>query len=227
MRTLSALALTTLLAAPLGAQGNPADPDKKAAGTGSVPAGWSYRLEKATDSIAHVKFVTTGQALHLNSGPPGIYWREADAVPGAFHTVATFTQNKKPTHPEAYGLFVAGKDLKGAGASYVYLIVRGDGMYSIRQGGAAGAPSTNLTTGGNRNGWLASDAVAKEGADGKSKNTLEVTGDPATKKLSFSINGKKVGEVDAPGGTVGGLVGIRLNHNLDVSVEGFQVHKTG
>ena len=88
----------------------------------------------------------------FTSGPPGIYWRDADAVPGSFHTIATFTQTKAPTHPEAFGLFVAGKDLKGAGASYVYLIVRGDGMYSIRQGGAAGAKSTNLTTGGNANG---------------------------------------------------------------------------
>ncbi len=223
MRTLSVLALTTMLAAPLAAQG--ADPDKKATGTGAVPAGWSYRLEKPTDSIAHVKFVTMGPGLHFTSGPPGIYWREADAVPGSFHTLATFNQTKKPTHPEAYGLFVAGKDLKGAGASYVYLIVRGNGMYTIRQGGAAGAPSTNLTTGGDRNGWLASDAIVKEDSTGKAKNTLEVSGDAATKKLTFKVNGKTVGEVDAPGGSVAGLVGIRMNHNLDVHVDGFAVHK--
>lgn len=225
MRSFSALALTALLASPLAAQGNPADPDKKAAGTGAVPTGWAFRLEKPADKIDDVKFVAMGSAFNITSGPPGIYWRDADAVPGSFHTLATFSQNKKPTHPEAYGLFVAGKDLKGAGASYVYLIIRGDGMYSIRQGGAAGAPSTNLTTGGNANGWLASDAVVKEDAAGKAKNTIEVAGDAATKKLTFTINGKKVGEVDAPGGAVAGLVGIRMNHNLDVKVDGFAVHK--
>lgn len=225
MRTFSVLALTTLLATPLAAQGNPADPDKKAAGTGAVPTGWAFRLEKPTDKIDDVKFVTMGAGLHFTSGPPGIYWRDADAAPGSFHTLATFSQTKKPAHPEAYGLFVAGKDLKGAGASYVYLIIRGDGMYSIRQGGAAGAKSTNLTTGGNANGWLASDAVVKEDSAGKAKNTLEVAGDAATKKLTFTINGQKVGEVDAPGGSVAGLVGIRMNHNLDVHVEGFAVHK--
>jgi len=223
MRTFSALALTTLLAAPLAAQG--ADPTVKAAGSGAVPAGWAFRLEGPNDKIDDVKFVTMGPGLHFTSGPPGIYWRDADAVPGSFHTLATFNQTKKPTHPEAYGLIVAGKDLKGAGASYVYLIVRGDGMYSIRQGGAAGAKSTNLTTGGNANGWLASDAVVKEDSTGKAKNTLEVSGDAATKKLTFKVNGKTVGEVDAPGGSVAGLVGIRMNHNLDVHVDGFAVHK--
>lgn len=224
MRTISVLALTTLVAASLAAQSKD-DPTKKAAGTGAVPTGWAFRLEGPNDKIDDVKFVTMAPGLHFTSGPPGIYWREEDAVTGSFHTLATFSQTKKPTHPEAYGLFVAGKDLKGAGASYVYLIIRGDGMYSIRHGGAAGAKSTNLTTGGNANGWLASDAVVKEDSTGKAKNTIEVSGDAATKKLTFKINGKVVGEVDAPGGGVAGLVGIRMNHNLDVHVDGFAVHK--
>ena len=223
MRMLAVLGLTSVLATPLLGQGNPADPDTKAAGGGSVPAGWSYRLESG--SINDVKFVTMGPGLHFTSGPPGIYWREADAVSGSFHTLATFTQTAAPAHPEAYGLFVAGQNLKDSTASYVYLIVRGDGMYSIRQGGAAGKPSTNLTTGGNRNGWLASDAVVKQDSAGKATNMLEVAGDAATKKLTFKVNGKTVATIDAPGGNVAGAVGIRMNHNLDVHVAGFAVHK--
>jgi hypothetical protein len=219
------LSLAALLAAPLAAQGKPSDPDVKVAGGGTLPAGWSYRLEDATASIANAKFVAMGSGFHFSTGPAGIYWREADAVTGSFHTLATFVQTKAPMHPEAYGIFVAGKDLKSGTASYVYLIVRGDGMYSIRQGGAAGSPSTNLTTGGNRNGWLASDAVVKQDSAGKATNKLEVAGDAATKKLKFSVNGKQVAEIDAPGGSVAGLVGIRMNHNLDVHVDGFAVHK--
>jgi len=224
MRMLALLGLTSVLAAPLLAQaGNPADPDKKAAGGGTVPPGWSYRLESG--SINDVKFVTMGPGLHFTSGPPGIYWREADVVTGSFHTLATFTQTVAPAHPEAFGLFVAGRNLKDSTATYVYLIVRGDGMYSIRQGGAAGKPSTNLTTGGNRNGWLASDAVVKQDSAGKATNMLEVAGDAATKKLTFKLNGKTVATIDAPGGNVAGAVGIRMNHNLDVHVAGFAVHK--
>lgn len=226
MRTLSLLSLTTLLALPLAAQAKPAaDPDKNVAGSGTLPAGWTARLDRATDSLKNLSFGPMGPGLHVTTGPSGIFYRESDAVPGSFHTVATFTQTKKPAHPEAFGLFVAGKDINGATASYVYLIVRGDGMFSIRQGGAVGARSTNLTTGGNANGWLASDAVVKEDAAGKATNTLEVSGDAASKKLTFKINGKEVASIDAPNGAVGGLVGIRVNHNLDVHVAGFAVHK--
>ena len=225
MRALTVLSLTALLASPLAAQGNPADPDKNVAGSGTMPTGWSARLDRATDSLKNLKFGPMGPGLHVTTGPSGIFWRSADAVAGSFHTVATFTQTKKPTHPEAFGIFVAGKDISGPTASYVYLIVRGDGMFSIRHGGAVGAGSTNLTTGGNRNGWLASDAVVKEDSTGKATNTLEISGDAATKKLTFKVNGKEVATIDAPNGQVGGLVGLRVNHNLDVHVAGFAVHK--
>ena len=225
MRTLTVLSLTALLASPLTAQGNP-DPDKNVKGSGSLPAGWSARLDKATDSLQNLKFGPMGPGMHVTTGPSGIFWRSEDAVPGSFHTVATFTQTKAlVTHHEAMGIFVAGKDINGATASYVYLIVRGDGMFSVRQGGAVGAGSTNLTTGGNRNGWLASEAVVKTDSAGKATNTLEVSGDAASKKLTFKINGKEVAQIDAPNGQVGGLVGLRVNHNLDVHVAGFAVHK--
>jgi hypothetical protein len=225
MRVLTALSFSLVLAAPLAAQRTAADPDKNVAGSGTLPTGWSARLDRATDSLKNLKFAPMGAGMHVTTGPSGIFWRAADAVPGSFHTVATFTQTKAPTHPEAFGIFVSGKDISSPTASYVYLIVRGDGMFSIRQGGAVGAGSTNLTTGGNRNGWLASDAVVKQDSAGKATNTLEVSGNAATKKLTFKINGKQVAEIDAPNGDVGGLVGLRVNHNLDVHIEGFAVHK--
>ncbi|HLB55087.1 MAG TPA: hypothetical protein VJK71_08265 [Gemmatimonadales bacterium] len=217
MRTLPLFALT-LLAVPALAQGNPADPDKKVAGGGTMPAGWSFRLESPTASIANVKFAPMGggDGLHFTTGPAGIYWRDADAVTGSFHTVATFTQVKAPEHPEAYGLFVAGKDLSTPTASYIYLIVRGNGMYSIWQGGAAGARSTAITR------WTAHDAVAKQDSAGKATNKLEVSSNGT--KLTFKVNGATVHEMDAPSGGAG-IVGIRMNHNLDVHVDGFAVHK--
>jgi hypothetical protein len=215
MRTLSLLGIAAVLGTPLLAQGNPADPDKKVTGGGQLPPGWSYRLESATASIGDVKFVVMGPGLHFTTGPAGIYWRAADATTGAFHTLATFTQTKAPSHPEAYGLFVAGKDLNTPNASYTYLIVRGNGMYSIWQGGPAGSRSVAITP------WTANDAVVKQDAEGKATNRLEISSDG--KKLSFKVNGTSVHEMDAPAG--GGIVGIRMNHNLDVHVADFAVHK--
>lgn len=214
MRMLSVLALAAF-ATPLVAQGNPSDPDKSAAGGGKVPAGWSYRLDRADSKLADVKFEPMGGGFHFTTGPAGLYWRDADAVTGSFHTLATFTQTKAPMHPEAYGMFVAGKDLNGAGATYTYFLVRGNGMYSIWTGGAAGSKSTAIVP------WTANTAVVKQDStSGKATNKLEIAGDG--KKITFKVNGTTVHEMDAPSA---GIIGIRMNHNLDVHVDGFAVHK--
>ncbi len=220
MRTLSLLALA-LAAAPLAAQANN-DPDKPAGGSGVLPAGWSNRLDRATDKLADVKFEPMGAGLHFTTGPSGIYWRAADAVTGNFHAIARFTRTKAPAHAEAYGLFVGGNDLTGDAQSYVYFLVRADGMYTIRHRNGPGVPG-NLTTGGNRNGWVAHEAVAKADSAGKATDQLEVS--LAGGKLTFKANGKTVQEVDAAGLKLTGVVGIRMNHNLDVHVDGFAVHK--
>jgi hypothetical protein len=96
-------------------------------------------------------------------------------------------------------------------------------MYSIRQ--RTGGNVTNVTTEGNRNGWVANDAVVKQDStSGAATNLLEISGDAVGKKITFKVNGKVVHEMNATGGTVG-VVGIRMNHNLDVHVDGFAVHK--
>ena len=39
------------------------------------------------------------------------------------------------------------------------------------------------------------------------------------------MNGKEVYAIDARGMVLDGIVGIRQNHNLDVHIEGFDVHR--
>jgi hypothetical protein len=220
MRTNALITLALLGVAPLAAQSN--DPDNKVAGGGTLPAGWTARLDRPTGKMEDVKFAPMGPGLHITLGPSGIFYREADRTDGSFHAVATFNQTKAPAHPEAYGLFVGGNDLTGEGQSYIYFLVRGQGEYSIRQ--RTGTTVTDVTTGG-RNGWSASEAVAKQDDAGKATNKLEISGDAKTKKLTFSVNGKKVHEMDAPESAFKGIVGLRVNHNIDAHIDGFAVHK--
>src|SRR5437899_3769350 len=43
-------------------------------------------------------------------------------------------QMKNPAHPEAFGIFIGGKNLADSGQTYTYFLVRPiDGMYSIRR----------------------------------------------------------------------------------------------
>lgn len=224
MRAFALTSLALLAAAPLAGQAAN-DPDKKVEGGGTLPAGWTARLDRPTGKMEDVKLASMGGGWHVTLGPSGIFYREADKSSGSFHTIATFNQTKAPQHPEAYGLFVGGTDLKGDGQSYIYFIVRGTGEYSIRQ--RSGATVTDVTT-ASRNGWTADAALVKQdSATGRATNKLEVAGDARTKKLTFSVNGKKVHEMTAPDHMFNGVVGLRVNHNIDVHIDGFAVHKTG
>ena len=217
-----ALSLLMLLAAPLAAQnpaapmaGHNADPDHMVQGTG-LPAGWSGRAD-GTRPLSGAKFAAMGTGWHFTTGPAVIVYRASDHATGAFHTLATFTQMKAPMHPEGYGMFVAGNALDTAAQAYIYVLVRGDGNYLIKR--RVGATVTTIVD------WTASAAVNKADSAGKATNKIEVQSKNG--KLTFSVNGQQVYEMPATAADTDGMIGLRVNHNLDVHVEGFAVHHIG
>jgi hypothetical protein len=238
MRTAAALALLALAATPLAAQQAASKPaDKPAAAAkadghahkadstnhraafdnapmGVLPEGWSARLDRGTD-MSKMKFVVMDPGFHVTLGPAAIFWRAADRANGAFHTVATIHQMKAPAHPEGYGLFYGGQALDGEEQKYTYFLVRGDGTYLVKQ--RNGAETANVTEG-----WVEHAAVKKQDAEGKTMNKLEIdaTGD----QIRFLVNGQQVHTMAAAPGSRNGIVGLRINHNLDLHVEGFEVH---
>ena len=190
--------LLLLLAAPAAAQGGP-------------PSGWMIRPDRGDPSA--VKFVAMGPGFHVHPGSAAILYRESDKVTGKFHTIVKYAQTKAPTHPEGYGLFFGGSDLQGAGQQYTYFLIRGDGKYLIKT--RNGAETGDVVT------WTDSDAVTKQDEAGKATNTLEI--DATGPKVAFKVNGKTVYEME--GANRDGIVGLRVNHNLDVHIDGFAVHQ--
>ena len=214
--------VTLILAAaalPLAAQSNAqADPDQTAPGaTGAVPAGWTVRADGKADA-AKAKIATMGQGIHITTGPAVILYRADTKGSGPFHTLAKFTQTKPSTHPEGYGLFIGGRDLDGATQQYIYFLVRQDGSYLIKR--RDGEKTSDISKG-----WVTSTAVQKPDSKGSATNLLEVDNkiDPA--KITFKVNGQDVHSTAAAGMDLNGVVGIRANHNLDLHVDGFDVHR--
>jgi hypothetical protein len=56
-------------------------------------------------------------------------------------------------------------------------------------------------------------------------NLLEVDHKRDPSKFVFLINGEPVATLDAKTLDGKGMVGLRINHNLDVHVDGFDVHR--
>jgi hypothetical protein len=211
--TLAALALS---AGSLGAQN--ADPDIAAKqGAAPVPAGWEMRLDRANANKADISFVTMGSGMHVTAGPAATYWNPVNTASGAYTAEVTFTQMKSPAHAEAYGLIWAGRDLSGENQDYLYFVIRKDGKYLVKH--RAGAATHDIKP------WTDHPAIVKEGADGKAKNTLRVEVSATSSKLY--ANGQLVTELPRQGmaANTDGIVGLRVNHNLDVHIEGFKVEK--
>ncbi len=216
--TFAGLILTLLGAPPATAQSHEQeDSDHVVAGGGTLPAGWSARPD-ATGDLKSVKFVTMEPGYHVTLGPATILYRKSDQANGPFHTLATFHQMKKLKHSEGYGLFMGGQGLDGKDQKYTYFLVRDDGSYLIKR--RDGDKTSEVTKG-----WTASPAVKKGDAQGKTTNLLEIDAKQNPSKVEFKVNGKTVHTVDAKSMDVKGIVGLRVNHNLDLHVEGFDLHQ--
>lgn len=216
-RSLSALALVLLAAAPLSAQmngGKEHDPDIKAGG-GALPAGWMGRTDRPTAKLADAKFVTMGPGFHVTSGPAAIYWRDASTTTGPFTASATFTQTRAPMHPEAYGIFFMGRSLDAADQNYAYFLVRGDGKVMVKH--RVGSEVHTILD------WTDNASVHKQDASGKATNTLSVDASKPD-SVRLLVNGAEVAALPAEHlGSTDGIVGLRVNHNLDVHIGDFVV----
>ena len=212
MKTLIlAFAVAGVVAMPLVAQ-HQADPDHKVAGGGTLPSGWKGRAD-GTATLAGVKVMPMGGGVHFQSGPAGIYYRPADTASGAYEARATFTQMEPAAHPEAYGLIVGGSDLEGAGQKYTYFLIRQDGKYLIKR--RSGDQTPTIAD------WTDNAAIKKADSSGKMSNTLAV--EVARDTVRFLVNGTEVNAADTAQVDAAGIAGLRINHNLNVHVEGFAV----
>ena len=222
MRSLPVLALAVCLPLFLEAQeaphpdGNEHD-EHAVQGGGSVPPGWTARPDGQT-GLDNVKAAPMGSGIHVTLGPSIILYRAANDGKGPFHTLATFTQTKPTGHAEGYGLFAGGRGLNGPAQSYVYFLVRQDGSYLIKR--RDGDKTSDISKG-----WVTDPAVRKPDGGGASTNLLEIDHKRDPSKVVFLVNGKPVHTADAKTLNLDGIVGLRINHNLDVNVEGFDVHR--
>lgn len=219
-RALVLAAVALAAASSLEAQGGPAAPAAKAAakspGAVNAPAGWSARFDKASADPAAAKFFVAGTGLHFTTGPSATWFR-TEPVDGLYTVQATFTQTRAPQHPESYGLMVFGQQMDTPTQNYIYFMVRGDGKWAMKHR----ANDTDVHT---VQDWTAHPALVAQDAAGAATNTLTI--DVGADSVRFQANGQTLKAMSREYlKDVSGRPGIRMNHGLDVHVEGWAVTK--
>jgi hypothetical protein len=188
-----------------------------------APKGWKLRADRSTsasdpDAPGPIKFMAMGASFHAVNPQAAVYWNPANTGTGNYTVKGTFKLLKPSGHTNYYGLVFGGSDLEGATQNYLYFLVGQDGTWLIkrREGDAA---TSNVVA------KTASDAVKKPDATGTSTNALEVR--VLADKIDYVVNGTVVTSTPKTGATAktDGIAGIRINHQLEVQVDGFAVTK--
>jgi hypothetical protein len=182
-------------------------------GGGVLPEGWKSRFDLPNMKLEHVRFLSKGTGYHVTSGPPGIYYNATMTASGEYTVKGTFTQLAEGEHREGYGPFIGGTDLDGAGQRYTYFLVRKDGKYLIKQ-------RDGINTKGVMD-WTAHAAIKPFDADKKMTNDLAIVVGPS--EVQFLINGTEVARRPRAEVDTNGIVGLRVNHNLDLDVAGLTI----
>lgn len=205
-RFVSIAALALLAAAPLVAQS---------------PKGWMVRADRSAsasdpDGAGAIKFVTMGSGFHATNPQAAVYWNPANTQTGSYTVKGTFTLVKPSGHTNYYGLVFGGSALEGAKQEYSYFLVAQDGTWLVKH--RSGDAATDVLP------KAPNEAVKKPGADGKSTNALEVR--VGADKIEYVVNGTVVGSSPKNAQTkTDGIYGIRVNHLLEVQIDGFGVSK--
>jgi hypothetical protein len=183
------------------------DPDRTQAGTG-VPTGYMALTDRPEAKITDAKYSTNGGKWEVQTGPAHIVYAPQDTFSGVYAVSTTIEQVEKPRHPEAYGIFIGGRNLDDrAKQQYTYFLVRGTGEYLIKT--RNGDQTTPVVD------WKASPNVPKEDASGKASYDLKVHIAPDT--VHFMVGNKLVAGVPKKGLFTDGVAGLRINHNLHVT----------
>jgi hypothetical protein len=223
--TMQFVLIALVAAAPLSAQGGgrTGDPTAKVAGSGTLPAGWMLRFDpqggQPVPPMTAVSFVTMGGGYHVTGGPAAIYYNPKDMASGVYAVTATFHAAKSMMH-ESYGIFIGGMNLQDSTQNYLYMVINpftGGLAIEHRSSNARPTKIVPITT--------IEPAVNKDAAtDGSSTNTLTIH--VAKDTVHFIANGKMVkalAKSQLDGAMTDGQAGLRINHNIDIHIDGWNV----
>ena len=191
------------------------------------PPFWNVRLDQpdpavsigADDEEDDIYFVSMTPGWHIATGPPGIFYHPASTAAGAFTAHATIHLFDPGDRNEAFGLFVRGMDLESANLTYDYFVIRNSGEFLIKR--RIGSETKFVQD------WTASPAIQRymDPAVSSVQNDLRIRVNRAD--VVFSINEVDVATLPAADVRTEGIVGLRVNHGLNLHVFDLAVEPAG
>ena len=139
-------------------------------------------------------------------------WREGSRALSGTYTVRATLRKLGGRQHEGYGLIFGGSNLGTDSARYSYVMIRGDGGVLVKKRDGAATPVVRD--------WTTAAAVHPDDAQNRAENLLEVVVGP--REVAVHVNGTEVARVPAAELLTSGAVGLRVSHQMQVEVQGFE-----
>lgn len=184
--------------------------------------GWKMRADRSTsaadpDGSGPIKFEAMGNGFHATNPQAATYFKPGTTATGNYSLKATFTLVKPSGHTNYYGLMFGGADLESATQNYLYFLIGQDGTFLVKHRAGDATHDVQPKT--------PHASINKPDGSGKSTNVLEVR--VQADKVDYLVNNTVVHSTPKREMTAktDGLCGLRVNHQLEVHIDGLTVSK--
>jgi hypothetical protein len=184
---------------------------------GVFPDGYHVRTDRADQSPDSIVFVTMEPGWHITTGPAVILYDASRTEGGAYRVESEFFLFDPGQRNEAFGLFIGGRNLDGPDQAYTYFLIRPSGEFLVKRRAGEATPVVRE--------WAENDAIVKwtERAEDEvtARNVLAVEVGPDA--VLFFANDRELARVPRSELDTEGVVGLRVNHALNLHVSSLEV----
>jgi len=181
------------------------------------PDGWIVRTDGGGHGGGDMEFMDMAPGWHITTGPSGIFYHPDRTASGSYRVESEVFLFDPGRRNEAFGIIIGGSGLDGDSQAYTYFLMRRDGSVLVKR--RDGAQTSNLM------GWTAHEAVVKwedradDGATARNVLAAEVGGG----EMAFFVNGEEVFRASSEDQHVDGIVGLRVNHGLNLHFSSLEI----
>ena len=199
------------------------DPNVPSGENNAVPENWLVRLDRPSEDVvigdnqdtADIFFVNMKPGWHITSGPAAIYYHPASVANGLYSAKLEVHLFDPGQRNEAYGFFIGGDNLEEENQVYDYFLIRNSGEYLIKR---RNGDETEMIQD-----WTPHESILRYTAESESSVLNELSIDVREGEVGFSINGVEVASKPASEIKTEGVVGLRVNHALNLHVSNLEV----
>ncbi|HSM06686.1 MAG TPA: hypothetical protein VK858_18825 [Longimicrobiales bacterium] len=185
--------------------------------TAQVPEGWELRADRPDQDVSEVAFTEMPPGWHVTTGPAVILYRPDMVAGGAYRVDMDVFLFDPEGRREAFGLFIGGRDLQGGNQRYTYFLIRDGGQFLVKS--REGRETSTQVE------WT--DHPAIRGYDDRDEGEVTVqnvlTAQVGSGEIRFLVNDQEVTRVSTDGLSVEGIVGLRVNHALNLHISRFEL----